>query len=222
MSDEKCVCLAQGTICCPLHNPFNEKKSVSAPMGTNGEAIPLPPPEYPKGWDHGVLWVDCYSRGAVENIVAQQSERIRHLERELSEHKAARIAYANEFSLNADGEPDVGSIHANIRTLKRELGQAKAAFIGSENARKDAERARPTDADPTHDPLYDKAVMIVRTHNRASLSLVQRHLVIGYNRTARLFEAMEANGVVSACDSKGHRRVLAAAPTPLNGKEEAK
>lgn len=32
--------------------------------------------------------------------------------------RAARIAYANEFPLNADGEPDVGSIHANIRALK--------------------------------------------------------------------------------------------------------
>lgn len=47
------------------------------------------------------------------------------------------------------------------------------------------------------DPLYDQAVTVVRTHQRASVSLVQRHLRIGYNRAARLIEAMEVAGVVN-------------------------
>lgn len=47
------------------------------------------------------------------------------------------------------------------------------------------------------DPLYEQAVTIVRAHQRASISLVQRHLVIGYNRAARIIEAMEAAGVLS-------------------------
>jgi len=42
------------------------------------------------------------------------------LEAKLSAHKAARIAYASEFPLNSEGEPDVGSIHQNIRALKAE------------------------------------------------------------------------------------------------------
>ena len=46
------------------------------------------------------------------------------------------------------------------------------------------------------DPLYEQAVGIVRTSKRASIALVQRHLLIGYNRAARLIEAMEAAGVV--------------------------
>ncbi|MDO8065614.1 DNA translocase FtsK [Janthinobacterium sp. SUN206] len=46
------------------------------------------------------------------------------------------------------------------------------------------------------DPLYEQAVEVVRTQQRASISLVQRHLRIGYNRAARLIEAMEAAGVV--------------------------
>lgn len=46
------------------------------------------------------------------------------------------------------------------------------------------------------DPLYDQAVEVVRTHQRASISLVQRHLRVGYNRAARLIESMEAGGVV--------------------------
>jgi hypothetical protein len=64
------------------------------------------------------------------------------------------------------------------------------------------------------DPLYEKAVILVRTRNRASLSLLQRELLIGYNRTARLFEAMEAAGVVSTLDEDGHRAVLTAKETP--------
>gem|GEM_PF-6884093 len=46
------------------------------------------------------------------------------------------------------------------------------------------------------DPLYEQAVEVVRTQQRASISLLQRHLLIGYNRAARLIEAMEVAGVV--------------------------
>jgi len=41
------------------------------------------------------------------------------------------------------------------------------------------------------DPMYDQAVEVVLKHRRASISLVQRHLRIGYNRAARLLEQME-------------------------------
>jgi recombination associated protein RdgC len=47
-----------------------------------------------------------------------------------------------------------------------------------------------------NDPLYDQAVEVVRTQQRASISLVQRHLRVGYNRAARLIEAMEVAGVI--------------------------
>ncbi|MBR7634872.1 DNA translocase FtsK [Janthinobacterium lividum] len=60
------------------------------------------------------------------------------------------------------------------------------------------------------DPLYATAVEVVRAHQRASLSLVQRHLRIGYNRASNLMEAMEALGVVSGMASNGNRTVLAA------------
>ncbi|WP_306821377.1 DNA translocase FtsK [Janthinobacterium sp. 61] len=46
------------------------------------------------------------------------------------------------------------------------------------------------------DPLYEQSVELVRSRQRASISLVQRYLGIGYNRAARLIEAMEAGGVV--------------------------
>lgn len=59
------------------------------------------------------------------------------------------------------------------------------------------------------DPLYDEAVAIVVKTRRASISLVQRNLRIGYNRAARLIEDMERAGLVSAMQSNGNREVLA-------------
>jgi len=58
------------------------------------------------------------------------------------------------------------------------------------------------------DSLYDEAVAVVLKHRRASISLVQRHLRIGYNRAARLLEAMEQAGLVSAMQSNGNRDIL--------------
>jgi S-DNA-T family DNA segregation ATPase FtsK/SpoIIIE len=58
------------------------------------------------------------------------------------------------------------------------------------------------------DPLYDQAVAVVLKHKRASISLVQRHLRIGYNRSARLLEQMEKSGLVSGMGSNGNRDIL--------------
>ncbi len=58
------------------------------------------------------------------------------------------------------------------------------------------------------DPMYDQAVQVVLQHRRASISLVQRHLRIGYNRAARLLEQMEQSGLVSAMGHAGSRDIL--------------
>lgn len=62
--------------------------------------------------------------------------------------------------------------------------------------------------DPEADVLYDKAVVFVLETRKASISSVQRKFQIGYNRAARLVEAMEAAGVVSAMNSNGSREIL--------------
>ncbi|MDR2636856.1 MAG: DNA translocase FtsK 4TM domain-containing protein, partial [Zoogloeaceae bacterium] len=62
------------------------------------------------------------------------------------------------------------------------------------------------------DPLYDQAVAVVLKTRRPSISLVQRHLRIGYNRSARLIEAMEMAGLVSPADGQGKREVLVQTP----------
>ncbi|MEE9254827.1 MAG: DNA translocase FtsK 4TM domain-containing protein [Pseudomonadales bacterium] len=58
------------------------------------------------------------------------------------------------------------------------------------------------------DELYDQAVEFVLESRRASISAVQRRLRVGYNRAARLIEAMEAAGVVSSMSTNGSREVL--------------
>ena len=62
------------------------------------------------------------------------------------------------------------------------------------------------------DPLYDEAVRIITETRRASISGVQRRLKIGYNRAARLIEAMEAAGIVTPPEHNGDRSVLAPPP----------
>jgi S-DNA-T family DNA segregation ATPase FtsK/SpoIIIE len=66
-----------------------------------------------------------------------------------------------------------------------------------------------------NDPLYDQAVEVVLRTRRPSISLVQRHLRIGYNRAARLIEAMERAGLVSPPEHNGNRQVL----VPTRGEE---
>ncbi len=58
------------------------------------------------------------------------------------------------------------------------------------------------------DPMYDQAVEVVLKNRKASISLVQRHLKIGYNRAARLVEDMEKAGMVSAMSTSGQREIL--------------
>ena len=67
-------------------------------------------------------------------------------------------------------------------------------------------------AEAEQDPLYDEAVRIVTETRKASISGVQRRLKIGYNRAARLVEAMEAAGLVGPLQSNGGREIYGAAP----------
>jgi S-DNA-T family DNA segregation ATPase FtsK/SpoIIIE len=62
--------------------------------------------------------------------------------------------------------------------------------------------------DAEKDPMYDQAVEVVLKNRKASISLVQRHLKIGYNRAARLVEDMEKAGLVSSMSGSGQREIL--------------
>ena len=71
-----------------------------------------------------------------------------------------------------------------------------------------AEGAAAGEGGGESDALYDQAVQVVLKNRKASISLVQRHLRIGYNRAARLIEQMEQSGLVSPMQSNGNRDIL--------------
>jgi len=72
----------------------------------------------------------------------------------------------------------------------------------------DGEDLSMSDGPTEKDPMYDQAVEVVLKNRKASISLVQRHLKIGYNRAARLVEDMEKAGLVSSMSTSGQREIL--------------
>ena len=63
-------------------------------------------------------------------------------------------------------------------------------------------------ADDDYDDCYDLAVQIVAEAGKASTSMIQRRLKIGYNRAARIMDMMERDGVVGPADGARPRKVL--------------
>lgn len=61
---------------------------------------------------------------------------------------------------------------------------------------------------PEHDPLYEKAVALVREHGKPQPSFVQRKLVLGYNRALGMIKRMEAEGIISPVDTRTGVRTL--------------
>ena len=112
---------------------------------------------------------------------------------------------------------DDDEVHRVVESWK-ELGEPNY-LDGILDTRSDSEvfpgiAAKDGDEDggDEQDPLYDEAVAFVTETRRASISAVQRKLRIGYNRAARMIEAMEQAGVVSEMNSNGSREVIANAP----------
>ena len=98
-------------------------------------------------------------------------------------------------------------VHKVVAYLKK-MGQPDYIDGVLDAAEPGSELNGAGEASGESDPLYDQAVEIVLRTRRASISLVQRHLRIGYNRAARLIEQMEQAGMVSAMQTNGNREVL--------------
>jgi len=99
-------------------------------------------------------------------------------------------------------------VHRVVEDLKRRgAPQYVEGILDAPEAALEGEAAAGA-AGGEADPLYDQAVEIVLKNRRASISLVQRHLRIGYNRAARLLEDMEKAGLVSPMQSNGNREII--------------
>ena len=102
-------------------------------------------------------------------------------------------------------------VHRVVEHLKS-LGGPQYIEGLLDRAEPDPEEGVPLESgDAEADPMYDQAVNVVLKTRRPSISLVQRHLRIGYNRAARLIEQMERAGLVSAMQPNGNRDVLVSA-----------
>jgi len=104
-------------------------------------------------------------------------------------------------------------VHRVVDHLRKVGTPDYVAEILAAPAGEGGESGMDTGGDAEADPMYDQAVEVVMKTRRPSISLVQRHLRIGYNRAARLIEAMERAGLVSAMNAAGNREVLVPATT---------
>jgi recombination associated protein RdgC len=118
---------------------------------------------------------------------------------------------AKDGEAGSDGQQQIadGSAHEAVRKLHQMAaseGVSATLIYGDKSVTFGAKL--PPDGEGDDAAMYEKAVAIVRQHQRASISLVQRHLAIGYNRAARLMEQMEAKGVVGPMESNGNRTII--------------
>ncbi|HQW19638.1 MAG TPA: DNA translocase FtsK 4TM domain-containing protein [Rhodocyclaceae bacterium] len=101
-----------------------------------------------------------------------------------------------------------GEVHRVVEHLKKVGAPDYVEGIADAPAGESAGDGELGESSAEADPMYDQAVEIVLKTRRPSISLVQRHLRIGYNRAARLIEQMERAGLVSAMNTAGSREVL--------------
>jgi recombination associated protein RdgC len=122
-------------------------------------------------------------------------------------HMLADVVEALGGEAAVDGAPKAAEPRAadsaDAGSVTVTYGKETVVLDAAARERIDKVLAAPESAD-----LYDQAVAIVLAQRRASISLVQRHLRIGYNHAARLIEEMEVKGVISPMASNGAREVL--------------
>ncbi len=116
----------------------------------------------------------------------------------VSDAEVHRVA---EF-LKSQGAPDYvdGILTGESEVAEQSSWQMEDIVPGEKGA---------SSSDGESDPLYDQAVQVVLQNRKASISLVQRHLRVGYNRSARLLEQMEKSGLIGKLQPNGQRDVIA-------------
>ena len=99
-------------------------------------------------------------------------------------------------------ESEIEKVNSFLRS------QGKPDYINEITRIKNSEASDEKEIDSVKDELYEKAVEIIKTERKASTSFLQRKLQIGYNRAARIMEAMEEEGIVGRPNHVGKREIL--------------
>jgi S-DNA-T family DNA segregation ATPase FtsK/SpoIIIE len=94
-----------------------------------------------------------------------------------------------------------------VKFLKSQ-GQPEYLEAVTEDPDEDGEDSYDAYGGESGDELYDKAIAIVANERKVSTSYIQRRLMIGYNRAARLIERMEEDGMISKPNHQGKREIL--------------
>lgn len=141
-------------------------------------------------------------------------ERVERLE----EEKAGIGADIRDVFAEAKGNGfDVKAIRAIIKMRKQDAAEREEAetvldtylhALGMIPDFEEPELPFASEQEPSDDELYEKAVAVVREHGMGSTSVIQRSLLIGYNRAASLIKRMEQEGIVGPANPVGKREVL--------------
>jgi len=99
-------------------------------------------------------------------------------------------------------ESEIEKVNSYLRS------QGKPDYINEITIIKDNEANSSENLNEEKDELYSKAVDIIKSEGKASTSFLQRKLQIGYNRAARIMEAMEKEGIVGQANHVGKREIL--------------
>lgn len=98
-------------------------------------------------------------------------------------------------------------VHAVVDFIRKQTpAQYVEGLLSGEAAQTTVNQVTPN---ANSDELFDQAVAFVLETRKTSISSLQRHLRIGYNRAANLMEALETAGIVSGTELGGTRRILA-------------
>lgn len=145
---------------------------------------------------------------AQQRALAEQAAAIAAQQKALDDAKAEAAARAEQMArLEREREAEEKAQREQAESRAAERATVIEQGRGIVNDIIAAEVLRDASSGPV-DPMQDEAEKLVVEHGRASISLVQRYLRIGYNHAAKLIEAMEAKGLVTPMDSDGVRRVV--------------
>ena len=137
----------------------------------------------------------------------------------LDSHGAEKLLGMGDMLILPPTSHHLQRVHGALvteREIKRIVDHLKAqgALVYDESILKapEEEEGGAGAEDDLSDELYDQAVAIVSEMKRVSISMLQRKMRIGYNRSARMIERMAREGIVGPADGAKPREVLVNAP----------